>query len=60
MFQQLIKQGKIFVDGYSVHESSKINDNSFHAKWCEKTGLIICPDDIESIEIKLKDSSKEI
>ena len=59
MFEKLIEQGKIFVDGHCVHESSKFDEVSFHAKWSEKNGLIILPKNIESIEIKLKESLKE-
>ncbi len=59
MLEELLKKKKILVDGHEVHVTSTITENGFHAKWSEKRGLMICPEDIDTIDIKLKDKKSD-
>jgi len=48
----------ITIDGCIIHKSSAIGKSGLHAKWDEDTGLMICPEGVESFDgknIVLKD-----
>lgn len=59
MFNELLQQGKIYVGETCIHNTSTAKNEYIHVKWSEDTGLIVLPEDIESVVIKLKDSKKD-
>jgi hypothetical protein len=50
---------KVTVNGFKIHSTSDFKGDSFHAKWDKDKGLLILPKNIESIDIKLKESKRE-